>query len=54
MQEGDLFQAKVAGISKAVSTPIARAYSTQAAAGMGQAVLKAVPQRIAQYSRDGI
>jgi hypothetical protein len=54
VQEGDLFQAKVAGISKAVSTPIARAYSTQAAAGMGQAVLKAVPQRIAQYSRDGI
>lgn len=54
VQEGDLFKAKVAGISKAVAAPIAQTYATQAAAGMGQAVMKAVPSRLAQYGRDGI
>lgn len=54
VQEGDLFKAKVAGISRQVAGPIAQSAAIQAAGAMGKKVMKAVPARVAQFQTDGI
>lgn len=53
VQANDYFDAKVAGISQRVATPIAQGVATQVGAAVGQAVLKGMPARMAQFQRDG-
>ena len=53
VQEGDLFQAKVASISRGVAAPIAQAYASQAAGAMGRAINANIPSRLATFQRDG-
>lgn len=53
VQEGDLFKAKVSGISREVAAPIAQQASIQAASAMGRAVNANIPARMAQFQRDG-
>lgn len=53
VQANDYFDARVAGISQQVATPIAQQVSAQISAMMGQNIMKAVPGRLATYQRDG-
>ncbi len=53
VEANDYFDARVAGISQQVATPIAQQTSAQYSAAMGQQVLRAVPGRVASYNRDG-
>lgn len=53
VEEGQLFRPVVRQISAATAVPIARQVAVSAAAQVGQAVMKGVPQRMSQYQIDG-
>jgi hypothetical protein len=53
VQANDYFDARVASVSRQVATPIAQQTAAQIGGAVAQGVLKAMPRRMAQFSRDG-
>jgi phage host-nuclease inhibitor protein Gam len=53
VEANDYFDARVASVSRQVATPIAQQTAAQIGGAVAQGVLKAMPRRMAQFSRDG-